>query len=209
MIEFVKSEWKGGDAYIIGGGSSLRGFNFDCLVGRNTIGANEAFRLGPAICSRVLFADWNWWKTRKFDLELYAGAGGIVYSVCPDTERFHLPWLRQLRRGITPLLSFRADTLGWNQNTGAAAINLAFLLGARRIFLLGFDMTANPDGQTHWHRWRGTPTPASSYVWFINSMESLAKGLAGRVKVFNVTDGSTKLPWFPKIGFKEMQRTGR
>lgn len=209
MIEFVKSEWKGGDAYLIGGGSSLRTFNFDFLKGRFTLGANEAFRKGPEICQRVLFADWKWYRARKFDLEAYAKAGGIAYSVCPDTERFHMPWLRQLRRGITPLLSFRKDTLGWNQNTGAACINLAFHLGANRIFLLGFDMTANPDGQTHWHRWRGGPTPASSYTWFINSMESQAKGIAGRAEVFNVTDGISKLPWFEKIGFKEMQGMAR
>jgi hypothetical protein len=209
MIELVKSEWKGGDAYIIGGGSSLRTFNFECLIGRNTLGANEAFRKGPAICARVLFADWKWYRARKFDLEAYAQAGGIVYSVCPDTERFHMPWLRQLRRGLTPLLSLRRDTLGWNQNTGAAAINLAFHLSARRIFLLGFDMTANGEGQTHWHNWRGGATPASSYTWFINSMEAQAKGLAGRAHVFNVTDGLGKLPWFTKIGFKEMQRMMR
>jgi hypothetical protein len=209
MIEFVKSEWKGGDAYIIGGGSSLRTFNWEFLIGRHTLGANEAFRKGPEICSRVLFADWKWWKTRKFDLEVYAQAGGVVYSVCPDTERFHIPWLHQLRRASTPLLSTRNDMLGWNNNTGAAAINLACHLGAKRIFLLGFDMTANPEGQTHWHNWRGGPTPATSYKWFVNSMRSLAAGLASRAEVFNVTDGSTKLPWFPKIGFKEMQGMSR
>lgn len=210
MIEPVKSDWKGGDAYIIGGGSSLRSFNFDSLVGRNTLGANEAFRLGPKICSRAIFADWQWWKSRKFDLEEYAASGGIVYSVCPDTERFHLPWLRQLRRGITPLLSLRRDTLGWNHNTGAAAINLAFLLGASRIFLLGFDMTANGEGNTHWHNWRGGPTPPSSYTRFVTSMESLAEGLKEkRVQVLNVTDGTSKLPYFPLIGFKDMEGMAR
>lgn len=206
MKEIIQSDWKGGDAFVIGGGSSLRSFNFNFLDGRNTIGANEAFRLGPALCSRLLFADWKWWRARKFDLEDYARKGGIVYSICPDTERFHLPWLRQLGRG-SPLLSSQKDTLGWNHNTGAAAINLAFLLGAKRIFLLGFDMTADPTGQTHWHNWRGGPTPPSSYVRFISSMAGMAAGLKGKgIEVLNVSDGTSKLPYFPMIGFKDFLR---
>lgn len=207
MREIVKSDWKGGDAYIIGGGSSLRTFNFESLAGRNTLGANEAFHLGPRICSRVMFSDWKWWKVRKFSLEEYAQKGGIVYSLCPDTERFHLPWVRQLNRALTPMLALRNDTLCWCQNTGAACINLAYHLGVKRIFLLGFDMTADPEGRTHYHNYRGGPTPPSSYVKFLVSMKSLAESLVKtKVKVYNVTDGTSKLEYFPKIGHKDMER---
>jgi hypothetical protein len=36
-------------------------------------------------------------------------------------------------------------------NSGAAAINLAYYFGAKRIFLLGFDMYSLPNGRVHWH----------------------------------------------------------
>jgi hypothetical protein len=38
-----------------------------------------------------------------------------------------------------------------NGNSGAQAVNLAFLFGARKIVLIGFDMKAAPDGRRHWH----------------------------------------------------------
>jgi hypothetical protein len=36
-------------------------------------------------------------------------------------------------------------------NSGAAAINLGYCLGAKRIFMLGFDMQSLPNGRVHWH----------------------------------------------------------
>lgn len=208
MNAIVKSDWKGGDAYVIGGGSSLRSFNFDLLKGRNTIGANDAFRLGPSVCNRVLFADHKWWRVYKWELETYAKAGGIVYSICPDNERLNIPWLHQLYRGPKGL-SVKAPVIGWNCNSGAAAVNLALLLGAKRVFLLGFDMQANPDSLvTHWHNHRSGPTPQQSYNRFMRGFKLMAAQLPAKfpgAEIINVTDGTSRMETFRKIGFKDLK----
>jgi len=38
-----------------------------------------------------------------------------------------------------------------NNSSGAAAIDLAIHLGAKRIFLLGFDMNLDQQNHQHWH----------------------------------------------------------
>jgi hypothetical protein len=46
----------------------------------------------------------------------------------------------------------RKDRVSWNKNSGASAINLAYHMGVKRIFLLGFDMKRAPDNiAEHWH----------------------------------------------------------
>ncbi len=208
MKAHIIPEWKGKDAFIIGGGASLRDFNLNILDGRNTLGANDAFRLGPHICARVLFSDWKWWKIAKWDLEKYAKDGGIVYTVSPETERVNLPWLHQFMR-VNVAVSLNPEALGWTHNTGCVAVNLAGLLGAKRVFLLGFDMTSSPKwGTTHWHNWRNRPTPPTSFDRFIKGFGKLCFGLKSffpEMEVINVTDGISKLPYFPRVTPKEME----
>lgn len=213
----VEPEWKGEDCFAIGGGASLRDFDFSWLKGRRTIGANDAFRLGPAICARAAFCDWKWWKVSKWELEKYAKAGGVVYSVCPDTARFNIDWLGQLGRlcdrAGNPILgiSDRRDAVGFNHNTGACVVNLAYLLGCRRIFLLGFDMQASPKHRvTHWHNYRTGQTPQKSFDRFRAAFDVVAKDLAEReVQVFNVTDGDSSLECFRKITVVKMKEMAR
>jgi len=76
--------WKGQDAFIIGGGSSLQGFEFSKLVGKNVIGCNDAFRLGVEIVPWCLFGDSSFWRTHHLMLEEYAKKGGQVVK----PERF-------------------------------------------------------------------------------------------------------------------------
>jgi hypothetical protein len=203
----LRREWTGEDAFIIGGGSSLRTFNFNSLVGKNTIGANDAFRLGPSVCRRVLFADHKFWKVNKWELEKYAVAGGIIYTICPDNERLRLPWLHQLYRDPSPGLSKTGPILSWNHNSGATAVNVALLLGAKRVFLLGFDMKGNSSGQTHWHNHRVAPAHPNTYQRFRKTFGTVKQQLSVKfpgAEIFNVTDGTSKLEWFPMVGFKDL-----
>lgn len=216
MKACVTPDWKGGDAYIIGGGASLRDFDFSWLRARNTIGANDAFHLKHAICARAVFCDWKWWKVNKWDLELYAKDGGVAYSACTDTERFNLNWLHQFYRidsggGQSNGISDRRDSVAFNFSTGAVAVNIAYLLGVRRVFLLGFDMTRHAKYMTtHWHNHRGNNTPQDSYDRFMRGFGALAEGLKERdVQVFNVTDGSSLMTHFKKINFNQMKEMAR
>ena len=61
-------------------------------------------------------------------------------------------------------------------NSGHQAICLAALLGATRIYLLGYDMGAT--GQTHWFGAHPKPLNTGNYKGFIPQFDQLAKDLA-------------------------------
>lgn len=195
--------WKGQDACIIGGGSSLQDFPFERLKGRNVIGCNDAFRLGKDIVSYVIFGDTNFFHRNKFDLEKHKGPVVTCATALLDLK---LDWLLAMPRVRDGLHS--GPVLGWNYSTGAAAVNLAISLGAIRIFLLGFDMGRRQDGRTHWHAHGAKAIQDESYRRFLKGFSFIQRDLAKypEVKIFNVTDGSSKLQFFPRMGFQVFWR---
>lgn len=90
-------------------------------------------------------------------------------------------------------LSFDPKVLHTGGNSGYQAINLAVLLGAKKILLLGYDMS-KPNGRSHWHgdHPEGMNNPEDGHFkrWkeaFATILPDLEK--AG-VEVVNCTDGS-------------------
>jgi hypothetical protein len=196
-------EWKGQDAFVIGGGSSLKDFLWDKLKGKNTVGCNDAFRLGAEVVRVCIFGDASWFHRTKWELEKFRGR---VISCAPSLIHLHLPWLYQMSR-VRDGLQQSGSVLAWNYSTGAAAINLVVMLGAVRIFLLGFDMKRGEDGKSHWHPHRVTQTEEVAFSRFQKGFKCLASSLASLradVQVFNVTDGTSKLTVFPAKSFAEL-----
>lgn len=192
------AEWKGQDACIIGGGSSLSNFDFSQLRGRNTIGCNDAFRLGAEVVKICLFGDYTWWKVNNEELKTFRGK---VATVCLTFLRDNpVDWLYTLQRAKLGL--HKGGTIGWNFSTGAAAVNLALALGATRVFLLGFDMT-QIQNKTHWHNHAFRSVNPSCYKRFIQGFTAIHRDLRKfpGAQVLNVTDGSSQLPHFPRIPF--------
>lgn len=179
----------------------MAAFPFPSLAGKNTIGCNDAFYLGPDIVKICLFGDAGFFHKMKWELEKFKGR---VVTCAPALLPLNLDWLLQMKRVRDGL--HEGDTLGWNYSTGAAAVNLAFSLGATRIFLLGFDMGKGEGGKSHWHNHRTKHIADEAYRRFIRGFHTLAAGLKRypNVKVFNVTDGSSKLPVFDRIPFKDL-----
>ena len=186
--------WAGQDVFVIGGGPSLRDFDWDRLRGSLTIGCNDAFALGPSVCSVCTFGDLKWFNCHRRELEMFPNP---VITVQPTLYENSPDWLLVAKRQRQGL--HRDGSLGWGGNTGCIALNLALALGALRVFLLGFDMSM-VDGQTNWHDHNlGTPNDGS-YVRFAIGFERMAQDLPavfpGR-EVINLTPGS-KLNHFPK-----------
>ena len=48
-VPLSEGMWKGRRAFIIGGGGSLHGFDFNVLQGELTIGINAGFSLNPTV----------------------------------------------------------------------------------------------------------------------------------------------------------------
>ncbi len=140
----IERIWEGKDAIIIGGGPSLSNFDWSRLENENTIGCNVAFTLGEKVCKVCIFGDARWWKNFEKELSEYRGT---VFTNCPQLLNSKIPWLWTMPREMRGL---HTNALGWNGNTGSSAINLALLFGAKRIFLLGYDMKRTTQ-QSNWH----------------------------------------------------------
>lgn len=193
-------EWLGQNAYLIGGGPSLEGFNFTLLAGRNVIGCNDAFHLGPEIIRICVFGDAGWWHRNKWQLEKYAGR---IVTNAPSIMHLKIPNVHKMRRQRDGIHNH--DTLGWNYSTGALAINLAISLGAVHIWLLGYDL-CNNKAKSHWHN-HGKPTREYSFQRFIRGFRKVKETLPAGVRVLNVSDGTSKLDCFETVGFPDLFRS--
>lgn len=194
--------WLGQDAYVVGGGPSLRHFDWALIKGKNTIGCNSAYTLGADIIKITIFGDWEWWK--RIGLKGTESYGGVVVGCSPRLlkKQDPCPWLLYMERYFT--VGLGKDTLGFHGNTGALAVNLALILGATKIHLLGFDMKMGPDRSPNWHDLRYEPGNPESYPHFIREFRWVERTLPQvfpGAEIINVTDDSD-LPYFPKVSLE-------
>jgi len=163
--------WKNGDVWIIGGGASItKQFNIPndivdkvgrgelplssyspymkSIHGKHVIGINVAYMLGNWV-DMTFFGDNNYFLNHKDDM--YYNFPGLKVGCANACQRY--PWAKFLCRdnrkpfGITNI----RKAIAWNGNSGAAAISVAANAGAKRIFLLGFDMCLDDTNATHFH----------------------------------------------------------
>lgn len=191
--------WEGEEAFIIGGGKSLESFDWNLLKTELTIGCNDAYKLGPDVCKICIFGDMKWFLANEKELAKFKQP---VFTNVGKVAKLRLNWVWDLPREPCGL---HEKALGWNYNTGAAAVNLALLLGVRRVYLLGFDMHLSRDGKANWHPNLLDKPDATVYDKFLNGFKVLAKDLETKFsssEVINITDNSS-LNLFTKIGIKE------
>lgn len=198
LFWIVTPEWQGQPCYIIGGGASLAGFDFNLLKGRRVLGCNDAFRLGPEIVSYGVFAD-SAFYCRHTNALINSGVPLVTCS--PTLVNMKTPpHVFKLRREMHGLHNH--DTVGFNYSTGAMCVNLAVNLGATSIYLLGFDMT-NVSGKSHWHTHNPKTTRDFSFKRFQQGFAKVKASLPEDIHVINVTDGSSRLEPFPRITFPQ------
>lgn len=179
MTTLKTGMWDGERCFVVGGGPSLRGFDWSRLDGERVIAVNRAYEVLPRaiVCSM----DLTFWRLKGKYIEMLnhcrqsptggvapivpavhvrvggeklpaAGPSQIVPCCVGDVPNPHLvaAWGSSLEGG-----------LGCGGNSGFTAVNLADVLGARTIYLLGFDMRGEGEGllglQAWWHD--GYPPP--------------------------------------------------
>jgi hypothetical protein len=201
--------WKDQDVFIIGGGNSLRvdAFNWNLLVPEFTVGCNDAYLLGADICKVCVFGDLSWFNSHKDKLASYEGRVFTNDSHLYGVKAY--PWLWTMKR--TPQ-GLHTDALGWNENTGAVAINLALLLGTKRIFLLGYDMK-RIQGKANWHDDNVRPAATKPHIYegFARSFRYVVRDWKAKFsdrEIVNVTRDSalppSAFPWVdPDVFWKE------
>ncbi len=91
-----------------------------------------------------------------------------------------------------PGLSFDPMVIHQGANSGFQALNLAVLMGAARVLLLGYDMGSS-DAKTHWHgnHPAGLNNPgAQNFANWIAAFNSAAgQAIAAGIDIVNCTPG--------------------
>jgi len=110
-------------------------------AGIEIMGINNAYQ----ICDLAyLYAcDADWWKWHYNHIPSYI----IKYSL----EKTEYTDVMQMEKDGIEGLSKKWPKLKTGQNGGYQAINLAYLMGYKRIILLGYDMQLTK-GKSHWHK---------------------------------------------------------
>jgi len=139
----------------------------------------------------VLYAcDARWWRHHKGVPEFT----GLKLTQCQAAaQEFGLRWIKGEHK---PGLSFDPGIIHYGSNSGYQALNIAVLMGAKRIILLGFDMRRIA-GKSHFfgEHPKGMSN-GDGYGMFIEKFKTVVDPLREHaIEVVNCTPESA-LPWF-------------
>lgn len=185
--------WDGYATFILGGGPSIKDFDFSRLRGRGKVIAVNNAGLDRASWADVLFwADRRWYEWNRHNLHKFRGTYKITRRPVSDPDIY--------------VLEFNAHSFSHDPYSlggfcgGSSAINLAYLFGSRVIYLLGFDMTGG-----NWHNdHRLPPRPGQHRNKFIPVLEFMEPILtANGCSVFN-TNPRSMLRCFPFVSIEEV-----
>lgn len=137
-------------AVCVASGPSLTSEQTDAIEAARAAGrcrvivVNDNWRLIPR--ADVLYAcDGQWWK--RYAVDITVGFAGELWT--QDKETADTLGLCYIKARGGAGLSKRRDMVHGGGNSGYQAIGLAYLFGARRIILTGYDMQ-NTGGLAHW-----------------------------------------------------------
>jgi len=189
--------WRGERCFIIGGGPSLYGFDFERLRGRGrVIVINKGFY-------RAMFADvlffmdhasfYNWIKRGQCGPEIASAwrefKGLRVFLNLKGRRADDAVHVRSLGRvGLSPSLR---RGLFHGSNCGVGALGLAVCLGADPVYLLGYDLR-HEGRKTHWHGGYGRHQPPDVLTSYRHELERTAEFIRrrGRPRVVNLNPRS-------------------
>ena len=195
-IKFTSVEpvWEGETVFIIGGGSSLKDFDFNLLKNKKTIAVNKAFMFHPT-ADVLYWSDSRIYQWYKKDIDKFKGEKYTIKPYGGIGEE-----VKVLKNMGKHGLELSPDGIKHGNNSGHAAMNLAYHYGVKRMILLGFDMQ-NVRGMSHFHD--GYPVKQTRDEIYQKSMipefhqisEDLKKK---KVEVINANPDSA-LPFFKKV----------
>lgn len=192
---------------MIGGGPSLRGFNFDLLKSRVTVGVNDAAINLPWVTA-LFTADPTWVGNRRRQIGEFKGERYIAQTASRPRDIPGVVYLTKLRDSG---LSVVPTAVRIGGTSGSAALNLAFLKKAKVIVLLGYDYGCNSRQDRHWHSTQNWGNPVNMGVWklWAQLYSTLVPQLAAAgVTVINACPTS-QIKAFPKITLDELAKVLR
>lgn len=143
------NQWAGETCVCIASGPSLTAEDCELVrewkerTGGRVIVVNTSFKLAP--WADILYAcDGAWWL--HYFNEVKASFTGALWT--QNVMARDKLGINYVQSACGAGLS-RNGTINTGSNSGYQAIGLAYLLGCKRIILLGYDMQTN--GKKHWH----------------------------------------------------------
>jgi hypothetical protein len=148
-----------------------------------------------ALWADILYAcDGEWWD-RYIENVLLTFSGELWTQDVPAASKYGIN-----RIEADGACGLGRDKIHYGANSGYQAINLAYLFGAKRVILLGFDMRRSDDRKSHWHGDHPGPLNKDMPIkaW-VKNFWKLAEDLKGEnVEVINSTR-DTALECFNKV----------
>jgi len=183
--------WAEQPCFIIGGGPSLTGFDFNRLQGKGkVIAVNRALEYAPW-ADVIFFMDWKLYK-RYHD----NSANKALWDRCTGEKVFlnlmgrRVEDVRSIRsRGRTGISRSLAQGLYHGSNSGFGALGLAITLKANPIYLLGYDMRQKA-GKTHFHSGYGTRSHGGVCQVFLKPFNSLEDKFKAYPHIVNLCPAS-------------------
>ncbi len=201
MKDFLERRFSGKDVFIVGGGSSLIGFDFNSLNGRRVIALNHSYEYCKP--NLIIYLDTHFIKKlnekgHRFD--------ALPAPVLSGPKGEHAPggcyWVKHVSH---PQFN-NSNGLFSMTSTGHFGISAALLGDARRVYLLGFDCHAELGIHFYDKDWesRKIEHGASS-----NKYRNMITGFDlflgyGHEKIINLSITSKIRP-FKKIDLKEFK----
>lgn len=176
----------GAAAFCIGGGPSLRGFDFERLRGRHVIACNAAGYHVPW-ADVLLFHDNSFFEAHRPLIDAWAGLAVTASRAAKAAAPNRLLRLEMIERAD---FTVGQPVLKLGASSGHTAVSLAIAMGARRVVLLGYDMRL-VDGRSHWHDHYSHPIQdpyEESFLPQWAGWNAAARALG--VEVLNATAGS-------------------
>lgn len=194
--------WPNDTVVCLGAGPSLTTEDVEFVRGKaKVIAINAAYAMAPwadvLYCADVSPFKWYWDRGPKgYERVTIREFQGRKYSLTANAAKYHgVVVLKQWREEG---LSLDPHRLCLGKNSGYQAINLAVLLGATRIVLLGYDMQVGAKGDEYFFAGSHPDKKRSAYPEFRKRFPTIVQPLkdAG-VEVINCSR-QTALTCFPR-----------
>jgi hypothetical protein len=232
MLWTAPNLWQDGECFIIAGGASMprqfgvpeeliqKVFNrieppaayspyLSSIHNKQVIGVNNAYQIGNWI-DVLFFGDCCWHLVHRKKVADFPGLKITCCKRFTKKGKEQMEGIKHLQKDGKHRLGLSPDKqkVGWNSNSGAAAINVAVHFGVKRIILLGFDMNLDDNGVSHWHGSHGAQNDkkrkAPPFNRHLRGFPSIAKDAqALGVEIINANPNSA-IDVFPKVALKEI-----
>jgi hypothetical protein len=187
-------------AVCIASGPSLTKEDVDyCRDKAKVYVVNNGYQIAP--WADVLYAcDGRWWDAYHEDVK--KTFKGELWSI--DTAAICKYNLNSLGVVNNEAWSKSPDAIVTGGNSGFQVMNFAYIQGAKKIILLGYDMKPRADGILHWHGNHIpdlTHTCTSEYPQWVKKFKAAAPLID--IPVINCTR-DTALDCFPKLQLRDV-----